>query len=193
MANVKERLKLIATEAAQRAGVSAVTFRELGKAVGIKSSSVIYHFKNKDGLLLEITKDYTNHTFSLLKDIDRDYDQANDKLVEFVKIFERALVEGKICLCAMLASDIDSLDDKTNDAVQQYFEALEEWITDVIKGSDKFDTEKASNYAKIIISAIGGAMLLDKVVGQPKCLVALRYWTSSLLQPKEIPLVVETF
>jgi len=193
MANVKERLKLIATEAAQRAGVSAVTFRELGKAVGIKSSSVIYHFKNKDGLLLEITKDYTDHTLLLLKDIDSDYDQANDKLVAFIKVLEKSLAEGKICLCAMLASDIEALDDKTNYAVQQYFDALEEWITGVIKGSGKFDAQQASNYAKIILSAIEGAMLLDKVIGQPKRLVALRYWVSSLLQAKEIPLMAETF
>jgi len=193
MVNVKERLKLIATEAAQRAGVSAVTFRELGKAVGIKSSSVIYHFKNKDGLLLEITKDYTDHILSLLKDIDRDYDQANDKLEVLINFWEGILAEGKFCLCGMLASDINALDDKTNSAVQQYFDALEKWIAGVIKSSGKFDAQQANNYAKIILSSIEGAMLLDKVIGQPKRLSALRYWVSSLLQPKEIPSMVESF
>jgi AcrR family transcriptional regulator len=48
--NVKDELKRLATEQTQRGGVRSVTLRDLGRAVGIKSPSVLYHFKNKDTL-----------------------------------------------------------------------------------------------------------------------------------------------
>jgi AcrR family transcriptional regulator len=51
VANVKDELKRLATEQTQRGGVRSVTLRDLGRAVGIKSPSVLYHFKNKDTLV----------------------------------------------------------------------------------------------------------------------------------------------
>ena len=46
---MKEKLISIATDTVQRAGVHAITMRNIGSAAGIKSSSVMYHFKNKMG------------------------------------------------------------------------------------------------------------------------------------------------
>ena len=58
MNETKEKLIKIAITTIQKYGINGLTIRALGNTVGIKSSSVLYHFNNKDGLLNELIKVY---------------------------------------------------------------------------------------------------------------------------------------
>ena len=182
MATIREKLKEIATETVQQAGIEAVTFRDLGKAVGIKSSSVIYHFKNKDGLMLEIAQDYVDGFFNRIKEIDDNFDQPRDKLTALVDLFEEVVLDGKLCLCGMLASDLSALDDKTAHVVKRFFERLEAWIAKVITSRGHYSDEYTADLAYIILSGLEGAMLLDKTVGQTKRLTAMKGWIRTLCE-----------
>ena len=44
----KDEIIELACDALQRKGVSGFSFRDLADAVGVKSSSVHYHFKNEE-------------------------------------------------------------------------------------------------------------------------------------------------
>jgi len=180
MKQIKDKLKQIATETAQKSGVGAVTFRELGKAVGIKSSSVVYHFENKDGLLYEIVTDYRDSFFQEINNIDNKFNTADQKLAALTDIFLSVVVEGKFCLCGMLASDANALDDKTRQFVRGFFNELEQWVTEVIASHASLNNALAPGLAQIIVSGLEGAMLLDKTDGTTARLTAMKGWIASL-------------
>src|SRR6202161_1814221 len=52
--NLREAILCAAEELFSQKGVTARSFREIAQAAGANPGSVTYHFKTKDGLLLEI-------------------------------------------------------------------------------------------------------------------------------------------
>ena len=171
----KEKLINIAINTIQKYGINGLTIRDLGNAVGIKSASVLYHFNNKDGLLNELIKVYNENFFLLLNDIDKKHNNPLDRIDELVSVFESVLSEDKICLCGMLASDNEILDDITKNQTENFFDEVEKWIEKNILelGLDK-------NLSKIIISSLEGAMLIDKLNNKSERLKAVRVWIKTL-------------
>lgn len=84
--NTKETILHTALELFSQKGYSAVSIRDIGKAVGIKESSIYYHFKNKqdifNGLLLEV-QSITQHMKAAF----------NERFNLIVKLEEEAFVK----------------------------------------------------------------------------------------------------
>jgi len=175
MSSTKERMIAIATETAQKAGVRAITLRELGDAVGIKSSSVMYHFRSKDGLLQEIANSYLDLFFLRLKAIERTFPDPGQRLQALVDLFEEALIANKMCLCGMLAAESAELDHETQATTRRFFRRLEAWVADQLKeaGTDPV-------LAPLIVSGLEGAMLLDRLDGKNARLQVVRNWLMTL-------------
>jgi len=175
MNEIKENLIQIATNTVQESGISALTMRELGEAVGIKSSSVMYHFKSKDGLLLELVNSYNSTFTQFLDEITRTHEQAIVRLLKLVDILESILKEGKFCLCGMLASQSTSLDLETKETIRKFFQASQQWVATTLNHRDDADV-----LAMVVISSLEGAMLLDKLDEQTQRIEAVRTWVKSL-------------
>ena len=47
----KESIEQVALDMFSKRGYHAVSIRDIGKAVGIKESSIYYHFKNKQAIM----------------------------------------------------------------------------------------------------------------------------------------------
>jgi TetR/AcrR family transcriptional repressor of nem operon len=174
--NVKDQLKRLATEKTQRGGVRSVTLRELGRAVGIKSPSVLYHFKNKDALVFEITQDYVRRVQQTLSEIERRHTSAKRRLLAAVDMFLETQSKHELCLCTMLAAEAHEVDERTQNLLRDFFTDLEAWIARVLRtdGGSPLTPGQASAQSQLILTALEGAMLLDKAEGQPKRLPALR-------------------
>jgi len=175
MNNIKEDLIKIATNTVQKSGINALTIRNLGVSVGIKSSSVMYHFKSKDGLLYELINNYADGFSQYLENLSLEYEDPKTRLLKFVDVFEAVLKDGKFCLGGMLASQNDSLDILTKEKTKSFFKEAEKWIAKTIE-----DKENSSSLAKVIISSLEGAMLLDKLDEQTQRLDAVRSWLKNL-------------
>ncbi|NQY93129.1 MAG: TetR/AcrR family transcriptional regulator [Campylobacteraceae bacterium] len=177
MTTVKEQLIKIATNTVQKSGINALTMRELGDAVGIKSSSVMYHFKSKDGLICELVNSYSEGFTLYLEELSNTYNDPKTRLLKFVDIFEEVLKDGKFCLCGMLASQNENLDDLTRDKTRSFFTASEIWVSQALN-----DEQNEAYLAKVIISSLEGAMLLDKLDEKTQRLDAVRAWLKTLFQ-----------
>ncbi|NQY21689.1 MAG: TetR/AcrR family transcriptional regulator [Campylobacteraceae bacterium] len=175
MNETKEKLIKIAITTIQKYGINGLTIRDLGNAVGIKSSSVLYHFNNKDGLLNELIKVYNENFFLILKDIDNKHTSALDRLDALVSLFQNVLSEDKLCLCAMLASDNEILDQITKKNTQDFFRELEIWIKNNI-----LELKLDANLSLVLISSLEGAMLIDKLNNNSQKLSAIRVWLKTL-------------
>ena len=176
MSNVKDELKRLATEQTQRGGVRSVTLRELGRAVGIKSPSVLHHFKNKDTLVFEITQDYVGRVQQTLSEIERRHTSTRKRLLAAVDMFLDVQVKHQLCLCTMLAAEAHAVDERTQNLLRDFFAELEAWIARVLRADEgnTLTPGQASAQAQLILTALEGAMILDKVEGEPTRLPALR-------------------
>ena len=175
MDTVKDKLIEIATDTVQKSGINALTMRELGNAVGIKSSSVMYHFKSKDGLMYELVSSYSEGFTLYLENLTKKYSDPQTRLHKFIDIFEDVLKDGKFCLCGMLASQNENLDILTRDKTREFFAVSEVWVEETL-------TKEQNDVllAKVIISSLEVAMLLDKLDEKTQRLNAVRAWLKTL-------------
>lgn len=180
MSKIKEDLIQIAMQTVQKSGIHALTIRELGEAVGIKSSSVMYHFKSKDGLIQELINSYSQSLIKYLEELNNTDLNSKDKLLKFVDIFETTLKDNKFCLAGMLASQNDNLDLITKEKTKEFFTYAENWIYETLINKETLKSDMDLKLtAKVIISSLEGAMMLDKLDESSQRLNAIKEWIKS--------------
>jgi hypothetical protein len=76
----------------------------------------------------------------------------------------------------MLAAEAHEVDERTQNLLRDFFADLEAWIVRVLRtdGGNALTSGQVSAQSQLILTALEGAMLLDKVEGEPKRLPALR-------------------
>ena len=176
MTDKRERLEQAALDAVQRSGLKGLSFRVLAEEIGIKSSSVHYYFPEKSDLVRTLIERYSEEFFSALQDIESRRWSLTRKLKEFVAIFEEVASNGKLCLCGMMAAEVEQLDADNQQLLNQYFQDTEQWLTRLFDAhSDDLNTTIATSaLAKSLLSGLEGALVLDRVVGDNQRLKAQR-------------------
>src|SRR5690349_11353806 len=119
-ATVREQILDHAITLIMLRGYNGFSYRDLSNLVGVKTSSIHYYFPSKDDLVLEAVNEYSKGVLNALNAIDASH-PADVKLSKYTKMFGRVLGDGnQICLCGMLAADIESLPDTIRKAVQAF-------------------------------------------------------------------------
>jgi TetR/AcrR family transcriptional repressor of nem operon len=172
---MKEKLIRIATDTVQRAGVHSITMRDLGSTAGIRSSSVMYHFENKNGLLQQISSSYLHNFFEQLEKIKTTIDNPGERLQSLVDLFDESLNTKKMCLCGMMAAEFANLDNKSQVTIKLFFTRLEEWVA-----TQLLDAKANPGSAPLIVSSLEGAMLLDRMDNDSVRLKTVREWIITL-------------
>jgi len=164
---VREQVLNHAAELIMQRGYNGFSYRDLSTLVGVKTSSIHYYFPAKDDLVLEAINEYSSEVLSAVRSIDETL-SADKKLGEYAKLFTNTLGDsGRICLCGMLAADIGSLPDNIRQAVQTFFKANENWLTQVlVQGAAEhtlmFNGE-AESVARTIFAAFQGSVIASRL------------------------------
>jgi hypothetical protein len=91
-------------------------------------------------------------------------------------LFLETQVKHELCLCTMLAAEAHEVDERTQNLLRNFFTDLEAWIARVLR-TDEANTltpGQVNAQSQLILTALEGAMILDKAEGQPTRLPALR-------------------
>lgn len=168
MSEKRDQLERAATEAVQRSGLNNLSFRTLADEVGVKSSSVHYYFPEKSDLAAALIKRYRDDFSARLELIGKKRTSLRTKLEAFIKMFESVMREQKFCLCGMMAAEVESLNESSTEALLDYFQNVEDWLVSTIgEGQDELAQEiKPRVLARIILSGLEGAILIDRVSGR---------------------------
>ncbi|HGL4259884.1 TetR/AcrR family transcriptional regulator [Burkholderia dolosa] len=148
-------------------GYNGFSYRDLSELVGVKTSSIHYYFPSKDHLVMEAVAAYSDEVLAAVRAIDPAL-PADVKLSLYTKLFGRTLGDGnQICLCGMLAADIESLPDNVRQAVQAFFNANEKWLAGVLEqganeGSLAF-SGKPDAAARTLYAAFQGSVLASRL------------------------------
>ena len=176
MSEVKKELKRIAIETVRQKGIQGITFRDLGAAVGIKSSSVIYHFESKALLLQEIARDFSQDFFQELERIRAETSGVPRQLEALIDVFQHWEDTEQFCLCGMFAAESSQLDGDTRLIVQDYFLKMEAWVMQVLMESGTPLRHPPELTAILLVSSLEGALLLDLTEEKTRRLATVKAW-----------------
>lgn len=179
MSETRKQLKCIAIDQIQQGNLAAASFRELGKAAGIKSSSVHYHFQSRERLLTELLQDYDLKFFTELDAATANTHRPRLRLSALVEVFEQYHNQRQQCMSLAYAASPHELSDANLQAVQTFIERMESWVEDALAKASLLPVPK-DQLASVIVAALGGALLFDRLNDEPKHLNAAKNWISSL-------------
>src|SRR2546428_7547232 len=100
MSNVANAIMDAAERRMQQGGFGGFSFREIAADVGIKSSSVHYHFPTKEDLAAAVIRRWTEYTSEL---IDKELEKDPDPVRVWTKAFRgTAYSKAHMCPCCVL-------------------------------------------------------------------------------------------
>lgn len=145
-------------------GLNGFSYKDLQREVGIKTSSIHYHFPTKQDLITALMTRHNAIVESNLEEITRKNSSAKDRIREFGNSFVRIAEQDKFCLCGMLASDLQSTSPAVTNHVNYFFQIAEQWISEQLQsGIDSKEFERPINPAEaascFIASMEGGVLI----------------------------------
>ena len=151
----------------QAHGYNALSFREIGKEVGISSASVHHYFPTKGDLAAALARRYTEDGAVLLSDILVTSQSAAQCIDRYTDIFRAALLnENRMCLCGIMGAEYDDLPAKAREEVDKFVEANIVWLAQVLalkKPSPK--KRDVRDHAMAVFAAVEGAQLVARGSG----------------------------
>ncbi len=162
-----EEILDVAERLARAGGYGGFSFRDLAKAVGIKSASVHYHFPSKEDLGVALTRRYTDRFLERLGDpVTGD---PSDRIHDYVAAFRKSLVEdGLMCLCGLFGAEIDDLPAGVAVETRRFFERNRDWLVAVLeRHPDQVDANAYESAALDLIARLQGAMILSRSLSEP--------------------------
>lgn len=144
-------------------GYDNFSFREIASEVGIKSSSVHYHYPTKIDLSVAVTRRYTESFMLALENSEQSYSSSSQLLEIYIGLFEKALKEDKqMCLCGLLAAEFTSLPIELKEETKYFFDLNIKWLNKQFLAF--YNEEVAYQKAVFFISILEGAMLTSRVI-----------------------------
>ncbi|WP_456967577.1 TetR/AcrR family transcriptional regulator [Luteibacter sp. HA06] len=99
--DTRQSILSTARKMVQSRGYSALSFRDIAAAVGVKSASVHYHFPTKGSLGSELAREYTEELGGYLAEVLDASTTAAAFMTKYVGVFRAALLnENRMCMCA---------------------------------------------------------------------------------------------
>lgn len=176
---MREKIIRLATLLAQQYGLNAFSYNDLAKELGIAKASIHHYFPNKNDLAYEILRLYTidfQSKLLTLKDLP-----VTEKLRGYVRIFSQVSnASNKICLCLMYATDLLSLEPRTQQLVQEFFLSNEAWLEAIF---NKDSTEISRQKSQLLFSQLQGLLIRNRLLNNKNSFLLLENLIVDLYQP----------
>jgi len=132
-------------------GFGGFSFREIAVDVGVKSSSVHYHFPTKEDLAAAVVRRYSEWASNF---IDEALLVEPDPVKAWTKAFRGTIVAGTMCPCIVMGAASQDLPPSVAAEVRRFFEMHAQKMADA-----GLDPERASE----LLATITGASVLANV------------------------------
>lgn len=167
MSDKRKQLTNVATDIVQQGGLQSLSFRTLADSVGIKSSSVHYHFPEKSDLARSLIEQYSLAFFDQLQLMTTQRAGLKKRISGFIAVFESVASDNKLCLCGMLAAEVEQLSAENRQLLDLFFHKMERWLVELLSAyPDEIQcTLSHRKLARVLISGLEGGLLLDRISG----------------------------
>jgi TetR/AcrR family transcriptional regulator, transcriptional repressor for nem operon len=135
-------------------GFNGFSFREIGADIGIKSSSVHYHFPTKENLAAAVIRRYTDHVAEI---IDQRLKSDPDPIRVWVEAFRGTLLSvDRMCPATVLGAAALDLPAEVAVEVKRYFRMATDKMV-----SEGLPENRATQFLATIVGALVMANALD--------------------------------
>ncbi len=166
------RILDVAEQLIQVRGFNAFSYADIAAELDITKASLHYHYASKAQLGRALVDRYTQRFGELLAGIDARSADAPDQLRAYARLYSDVLRGRRMCLCGMLAAEYETLPGQIGDAVVEFFDLNEVWLTRVLQRGREEDSLQFAGSAKdtsrMLISGLEGAMLVARPYGDLK-------------------------
>jgi TetR/AcrR family transcriptional repressor of nem operon len=164
MIDMRQTLLDAARPMVQARGYNALSFRDLAEKVGIKSSSVHYHFPTKGDLGAALARQYTDEGAAYLETLLSDSLDIGACITRYAAIFRAALErDNRMCLCGIMAAEHDDLPAQVRTEVDRFTTVNLQWLARLLSlRKSKARQGLLEKQALAIYAAIQGAQLVAR-------------------------------
>lgn len=168
-ANTRSRILDVGERLVQVRGFNGFSYADVAAEISVTKASLHYHFPSKAELGEALIARYAERFARALAAIDANLTTAPAKLDAYANLYAEVLRQERMCLCAMLAAEYQTLPGPVRNAVVAFFDDNEAWLVLVLEhgredGSLRF-SNTAADTARSIISGFEGAMLVARPYG----------------------------
>lgn len=161
----------VAERLVQTKGFNAFSYADVAAEVAVSKPALHYHFAGKAELGEALITRYAARFDAALEHIDATAANPSHKLGAYADLYRQVLVEDRMCLCGMLAAEIDTLPSAMRDAVVAFFDHNETWLVDVLNQGQADGAFRilapTREIARRIIGTLEGSMLVARAYRDP--------------------------
>ena len=152
----------------QERGYNGFSYADISSIVGIRKASIHHHFPTKVDLAVAVVERYREVFNANLLSINSQTNWLN-KVRLYAELYKDALRENKLCLCGMLASDMETLPDEIKKVVRVFLLDNANWLSDVLANSTnpKRSKKRMLNRAWQIINLLQGGIIMARILHDP--------------------------
>ncbi len=142
-------------------GFGGFSFREIAADVGIKSSSVHYHFPTKENLAAAVIRRWTEET---AKHIDKELKKDPDPVRVWTRAFRgTAVSRGRMCPCTVLGAASQDLPPEVAREVKGFFKmCLDRLVAEGVSASNAAEFLSTITGALVVANALGDSAAYDR-------------------------------
>ncbi|MCD8539057.1 MAG: TetR/AcrR family transcriptional regulator [Leadbetterella sp.] len=127
-------------------GFNAFSFKTISEEVGIKTSSIHYHFPTKTDLGKAVIQLHRRELEEMIAKTEGK--TPLEKLNKLFRYYKRLVTEGKVCIVGALTSDINTLEEPIRLELLSFGERIIGWVASVLKEGESDKTFKKNRPAK---------------------------------------------
>jgi TetR/AcrR family transcriptional repressor of nem operon len=154
MSDIKTAIMDAAERRIMAGGFGAFSFRDIAAEVGVKSSSVHYHFPTKEDLTAAVIRRYTETVSEYL---DKQLAKNPDPVRVWTKALRNVVLsDARMCPCTVLGAAAQDLPEQVAAEVKRFFQMHKDKMT---------AAGLSPNKAAELLSTLTGAMLVANALG----------------------------
>jgi TetR/AcrR family transcriptional repressor of nem operon len=167
-----DRILDVAERLTQTRGYNGFSYADVSSALRIEKASIHYHFPTKAELGVRMVARYRERFGGVLARIDREASGPRERLRRYAEVWIGVLRDGgRLCLCGMLAAEVETLPRRVREELKGFFDANEAWLSATLAAGRKaralrFDGSPLAE-ARALLSGLEGAMLVARSYGEP--------------------------
>jgi TetR/AcrR family transcriptional repressor of nem operon len=160
-------------------GYNGFSYADISDAIGIRKPSIHHHFPTKAELVRVLVDRYTQKAATELAAVRTHIPSPVDQLNAYIGYWQTCIRDGSqpFCVCAMLASELETLPEEVAAHVQVHFRNLTAWLAAVLETGAEQNLFRLNNppvqTAQILMATVHGAMLSARALGEPDLFTAI--------------------
>jgi TetR/AcrR family transcriptional regulator, transcriptional repressor for nem operon len=164
MSDTRTKILDVAEKLTQTNGFNGFSYIDLANEIGIKTSSIHYHFKRKDDLAAALVERVHEQHAEGFRAMEVSNESIDARLRAVIAYFQDYIANQRYCLCGMIAVELQSVSTRVAKLVQAYFRDFQAWLKRQFELAGKEDSERL---AIGFLSALEGSLLLGRLNGDP--------------------------